>query len=119
MSHVRSDVADIKGDLRSFRDKMDGMDARLNARIDSVADRLDDKFDSAVDSINKRFEVIDQRLDAIDQRFSGIDQKFDGIAGSFESVHQAIATTRLWGMSTLVTFSAVILATMTRGFGWL
>jgi hypothetical protein len=62
---------------------------------------------------------MDQRFDAIDRKFDGMDRKFDGINKSFESVNQAIATSRLWSLSTLVTFTAVMLAPMARGFGWL
>ena len=73
---------------------------------------MDQKF-------NARFDGIDQRFHGIDQKFEGVDQKFERIDRNFESVNQAIAATRLWGISTLVTFTAVILATMARGFDWL
>jgi hypothetical protein len=44
---LRTDVADIKVDVRSLRDKVDGIGASLNAKIDAVAELLGDKIDSA------------------------------------------------------------------------
>jgi hypothetical protein len=50
MAHVRSDVAELKTDVRSLRDRMDarfdGMDAKFNGKLDGVNARIDKLVDS-------------------------------------------------------------------------
>ena len=40
VAHLRTDVADIKIDLRSLRDKDDLMGAKLSERIDKLAEEM-------------------------------------------------------------------------------
>ena len=40
MAHIRGDVAELKTDLRSLRDKMDAKFDAVNARIDKLVDSL-------------------------------------------------------------------------------
>lgn len=54
VAHMCTDVADIKIDLRSLRDKINDVDKRLNAKIDDVADRFSGKFEA----VDRRFETL-------------------------------------------------------------
>ena len=41
VEHIRSDMADVKIELRTLRDKMDGMSTNLTQRIVDLTDRID------------------------------------------------------------------------------
>ena len=51
VEHIRSDISDVKIDIRRLGDKVDNMDQRLSAKIDSVDQKLSTKIDSVVQSI--------------------------------------------------------------------
>ena len=40
IEHIRSDVSDMKTDIRRLNDKIDGVDQKLTAKIDAVKDGL-------------------------------------------------------------------------------
>lgn len=41
VEHIRSDMADVKVELRTLRDKMDGMSTSLTQRMVDLTDRID------------------------------------------------------------------------------
>jgi hypothetical protein len=49
--HLRTDVADVKVDVRSLRDKVDDLGTQLTAKIDGLEHRLDAKIDKLGDSL--------------------------------------------------------------------
>ena len=51
VEHIRSDISDVKIDIRRLGDKVDNMDQRLSAKIDNVDQKLSAKIDSVVQSI--------------------------------------------------------------------
>jgi hypothetical protein len=51
VTHLLSDVKDIKADLRGLRDRMDAGHARLSERIDSASSELNKKIDGLRDSL--------------------------------------------------------------------
>jgi len=40
VEHIRSDISDMKVDLRRLNDKIDGVDERLSAKIDALKDSV-------------------------------------------------------------------------------
>lgn len=38
--HIRSDMTDVKADIRALRDKMDGMNAKLSERMEDLRDSV-------------------------------------------------------------------------------
>ena len=51
VEHIRSDVSDIKIDLRRLSDEVDNLDQKLSAKIDSADQKLSAKIDSVVPAI--------------------------------------------------------------------
>jgi hypothetical protein len=51
VTHLLSDVSDIKADVRGLRDRMDAVASQLNGKIDNVASQLNAKFDDLRDSL--------------------------------------------------------------------
>jgi predicted nucleic acid-binding Zn-ribbon protein len=55
VEHMRSDISDLKIDVRRLNDKIDAWDKRLSGRIDDVNKRLTSKIDGLKDSMEKEF----------------------------------------------------------------
>ena len=53
VTHLLSNVTDIKADVRGLRDRMDTGHAKLAERIDAVSNQLNAKFDGLKDSFAK------------------------------------------------------------------
>ena len=51
VTHLLSDMADIKTDVRSLRDKLDAVGSQLNTKIEGVETRLNAKIDGLKDSL--------------------------------------------------------------------
>jgi len=54
VGHIRSDIADMKIDIRKLNDKMDGMDQRLLGRIDGADQKLTGKIDAVEQKLTVR-----------------------------------------------------------------
>ena len=91
MTHLLSDVTDIKADIRSLRDRMDAGHARLSERVDTAFGELNKKIDGAASQLNT---------------------KFDGLRDSF-------ASTKVWALFLYIALAAVNLGTLARGLGWI
>lgn len=51
VEHIRSDMVEVKADIRAIRDKMDDMSGSLSARIDHVNRTLTAKRDDVKDAV--------------------------------------------------------------------
>jgi hypothetical protein len=51
VEHMRSDISDIKIDVRRINDKIDGINRDLTGKIDGVDQKLTTKFDSLIQAI--------------------------------------------------------------------
>ncbi len=51
VQHIRSDISEMKVDLRRLNDKVDAVDAKLTAKIDAGDQKLSDKIDAVKDSV--------------------------------------------------------------------
>ena len=51
VEHIRSDISDIKIDVRRLNDKIDGVNKDLTGRIDAVDQKLTAKIDSIIQAI--------------------------------------------------------------------
>ena len=91
VTHLLSNVTDIKADIRGLRDRMDAGNARLSERVDAASSELNKKLDGAVSQLNT---------------------KFDGLRDSF-------ASTKVWALFLYIALAAVNLGTLARGLGWI
>jgi phage shock protein A len=51
VEHIRSDVSDMKTDIRRLGDKIDSVDQKLSSKIDNVDQKFSSKFDSVLEAI--------------------------------------------------------------------
>ena len=51
VEHIRSDISDMKIDIRRLGDKIENADQKLSAKIESVDQKLSAKIDSVLQSV--------------------------------------------------------------------
>lgn len=109
VAHVCTNVADIKVDLRSLRDKTDTMYVTLVEKIDSVAARLEGKIES--DCVR-----LDSKIDSASDRLTS---RMDALDGKLDRLKDSLASAKIWALVLYIAFGAAMLGTMARGFGWI
>ena len=116
VEHIRSDISDIKVDIRRLNDKIDDVDHKLSDKIDAVDHKLSDKIDAVDQKLTNKIDAVDQRLtgkiDGVDQKFTG---KFDSIAQAISDLKIGHAHDRVWWLL----MSAALLGIMARAFKWI
>jgi len=81
-----------------------GVNARIDARFDSVDSRFDavdarfDSVDARFDAVDARFDAVDTKIDAVDKRVDAVDRRIDelrvdlrAIVSRVDALHMAIA----------------------------
>ena len=53
VAHLVTDMADVKAEVRSLRDRIDAMNAKLSDKIDDSFNRLNDKFEAKFQSLQE------------------------------------------------------------------
>jgi hypothetical protein len=80
-------LVDLK--VETLNKKIDGVDANLNQKIDSVEEKLDRKIDGVEERLNQKIdsveEKLDRKIDGVEERLS---QKIDAVASDL-SAHRA------------------------------
>ena len=90
VEHIQKDVSDVKIDIRRLSDKIDNVDQKLSARIDSVKDSV-----TAL-AIN-------------------MEKQFTHVEKSLAALHTARAFDRVWWLL----MSGALLGVMARAFKWI
>jgi chromosome segregation ATPase len=149
VEHIRSDIADIKVDLRRLNDKVDGVEQRLSVKIDDVDNRLCVKIDEVDNRLSGKIDEVDKRLsgkiDDVDKRLSGkiddVDKRLCGkiddvdkrLCGKIESVKDMVTSLaltvekgfaaqkvgRAFDRIWYLLTAAALLGVMARGFKWI
>jgi phage shock protein A len=94
VEHIRSDVSDMKTDIRRLGDKIDSVDQKLSSKIDSMDQKFSSKFDN------------------MDQKFSS---KFDSVLQAIAELRIGRALDRVWWLL----MSGALLGIMARAFKWI
>jgi chromosome segregation ATPase len=127
VEHVRSDVSDMKVDIRRLGDKIDSVDQKLSAKIDSVDQKLSARIDSVDQKLSAKIDSVDQKLsakiDSVDQKLSaqidGVDQnlstKIDSVVQSIAELRIGRALDRVWWLL----MSGALLGILARAFKWI
>src|SRR5689334_9347624 len=75
VEHMRSDIAEIKIDVRRLNDKIDSVGQKLADKIDAVDQKLTGKTDAVDQKLTGKIDAVDQKLtgkiDAVDQKLTG------------------------------------------------
>ena len=116
VEHIRSDISDIKVDIRRLNDKIDDVDHKLSDKIDAVDQKLTDKIDAVDQKLTVKIDRTDQKLmrkiDGVDQKFTG---KIDSIAQAISDLKIGHAHDRVWWLL----MSAALLGITARSFKWI
>ena len=91
VTHLLTDVSDIKADVRGLRDRIDAVASELNGKIDNAASQLNGKLDNVASQLNA---------------------KFDGLRDSF-------AAAKIWALLLYIALAGINLGTLARGLGWI
>jgi hypothetical protein len=98
VTHLLSDVADIKAHVRGLRDRVEIGNTKSMERTDSAANRLDHQFDKVA---------------------SDMDAKFQRLGDKIDRLTQSLARTQVWAVLLCVALAGGLAGTMARGFGWM
>jgi phage shock protein A len=94
VEHIRSDISDMKIDIRRLGDKVDTVDQKLSAKIDTVDQKLSAKIDN-----------MDQKLST----------KIDSVVQAIAELRIGRALDRVWWLL----MSGALLGIMARAFKWI
>ena len=108
IEHMRSDISDLKVDVRRLNDKLDEVDKRLGEKIDEVDKRLVGK----IDEVDKR---LGGKVDEVDKRLTG---KIDGLKNSMDKEFRKLDRERLYDRVWYLLIAGTILSVMAHGFKW-
>jgi chromosome segregation ATPase len=127
IEYIRSDISDMKTEMRRLNDKIDAVDQKLTGKIESVDQKLSARIESLDQKLSARIEGLDQKFTA---KIKALDQKFtekcdavrDGLATltlsmekSFSELKVGRAIDRVWWLLN----SAALLGIMARAFKWI
>jgi chromosome segregation ATPase len=120
VEHIRTDISDLKVDVRRLNDKIDGVDKRLCDKIDEVDKRLCGKIDEVDKRLSGKIDEVDKRLngkiDEVDKRLGGkIDSLRESMEKQFSKLNVGRAYDRVW----YLLIGATILGVMAHGFKWI
>jgi hypothetical protein len=91
------------------------MEARI-ARLESDIGHLrSDVTEVKVDLRSLR----DQLSSRIDRLAEQTNNRFDGVIAKVDDVGDSVTSTRVWTLTVLVTFAALVFGAMAHGFGWI
>ena len=131
VKNISANVAEIRLDLRGFRDKLDSSFTRLDEKIDGLFTHLDGKVgaldtkgDSSIPRLHANIARSFAHLDSTIARTVGelrgyCVAQFSAIDGKFERVFDSIASAKIWALTLYIALAVAMFGTMARGFGWL
>jgi chromosome segregation ATPase len=132
---IRSDVVDVKAEVRelrsrqqahgekldAFRDKLDELGVRLERKMDEKLAAADKKMDERLAGFEKG---ADGKFDRVDGRFKRIEEQLEALTAGLARNSESLASVISWQKAMMV-FPTLLLAiggglftAMGRGFHW-
>lgn len=109
VSHIRSDLADVKLDVRALRDRGDELADRHTDRLDA----LDAKFSARMDGLDAKAAARSDALEAkLTERMARLETRVDGL-------QRDLASARVWALLLYITLAGGMYATLARTMGWI
>ncbi len=84
----------------SLNDKIEGVEERLNCRIDQMDCILKVAIDEIatlhkkVDAVDKKVDAVDKKVDAVDKKVDAVDKKVDAVDKKVDAVYQELVAHR-------------------------
>lgn len=115
IEHMRSDISDLKVDVRRLNDRVDEVDKRLNGKIDDLDRHLTGKMDALDQKLSGKIDTACGKTDEVDKRLTG---KIDSLKDSMEKEFRKLDRARLYDRVWFLLIAAAILGVMAHGFKW-
>jgi len=116
VDHIRSDVSDMKLDIRRLNDKIDGIDAKLTSKIDGIDAKLTSKIDGIDAKLTSKIDGIDAKLtgkyDSLNEALAALALR---VEKGFSELKVGRALDRVWWLL----MSGALLGIMGRAFKWI
>lgn len=120
VGHTRSDIAEIKADQRSMRDRMDENHASLIDKIDGVKDsiaNLNASLTVRIDGVKDTVTNLNTSLtDRVNDANASLTEKIVGVNAS---LIQRIDGVKVWALALYIALAGALFGTLARGFGWI
>ena len=88
-------VNELRAVEKRLATQIDGVEKRLDARMDSKLDiqteSLKGYIDSKISQVNLRFDIVDRKFDIVDRKFANVDRKFTNIDKKFANIDKNFA----------------------------
>ncbi len=91
VEHMRSDISDLKIDVRRLNDKVDELDQRLCGKIEAVygkTDEVETSLSGKIDEVDKR---LSGKIDELDKHLSGkVDELDERLSGKVDELDKRL-----------------------------
>ena len=92
--------------------RIDGLDAKFDARFEGLEAKFDAKFDgleAKFDGLEAKFDGLDAKFEGLEARFEGLEARFVGLEAKFDTQFESLRTNIKLLMGVLaIGFSVVI-----------
>jgi chromosome segregation ATPase len=130
VGHIRSDLSEVKIDVRVLRDKIDLVDSRAADRTEHATSNLEKSFDEFESRIGVRFDEFESRLgqriddsntrlDGTNKRIDESNARIDRLEAKLDGVKDSLHSATIWALFLYVTLAAGMLTTIARAFRWI
>ena len=102
VSHIQTDVADIKVDLRRTNDKVDRLREDLTQKIEGVREDLTQKIEGVRGDLTQKIEGV--RVD---------------LTGKIDGVREDLTAMKIWALGMYLALAGSLLFVMAKGFKWI
>ncbi len=80
---TKEDIARLEGKIEAMAERFNGKTDRLDGKIDAVEERFNGKIDAMEERFNGKIDRLDGKIDAMEERFNGkidrLDAKIDAM----------------------------------------
>lgn len=120
VSHIRSNLTDVKLDVRALRNRVDELGEKHADRLTAVDDKLCARMDALEVRLTDRMDALDVRLtgrmNALDGKLSG---RMDTLDGKLEVLQKDLASAKVWALLLYVALAGGMYGTLARTMGWI
>ncbi len=116
IEHIRSDISEMKVDIRKIHERITGVDDKLTGKIDSVDQKLTAEIRAVDQKLTAKIDSVDVKLGKM------IDEFKDRLADLALNMEKSLAGIRIGRMVDRVWWllmSGALLGIMGRAFKWI
>jgi chromosome segregation ATPase len=119
VSHIQSDVTDIKAEQRLTHQRIDSL---RKETVEGFA-KVDQRFESIRKETAEGFAKVDQRFESVRQEtaegFAKVDQKLESVKKEIGDIKESLSSAKIWALGLYFALAGSILYVLARGLRWL